>query len=158
MSDTTGSSAGRDPAPTRADVVHEAYSFACMRCGHLWEQSFEIEHQVNPEGRTVCVYRAEGRRVPSPLTQPACTRCGAHLVRIMRPGRVDNPLLRPYPARPERPSGATPRRTTGPARDQGPDLHDDQPARSKRSSSRGHGHHWHLPAFLHLRRRPGQDA
>jgi len=28
-------------------VVNESYSFACMRCGHGWEQAYEIEHHVD---------------------------------------------------------------------------------------------------------------
>ncbi len=26
------------------ETVHEAYSFACMKCGHGWEQDYEIQH------------------------------------------------------------------------------------------------------------------
>ncbi|GAB2598384.1 hypothetical protein GCM10027168_34220 [Streptomyces capparidis] len=82
MSDTA-----RTPA-TGIETVHEAYSFACMRCGHAWEQAYEIEHHVDAEGRTVVAYRADGRAVPSPLTRPSCDNCDGHLVRIMRAGLV----------------------------------------------------------------------
>lgn len=77
MSETTGTA-----------TVHEAYSFACMRCGHGWEQSYEIEHHTDPAGGDFVVYKADGRRVPSPLSSPTCTNCGGHVVRIMRAGRV----------------------------------------------------------------------
>ncbi|MEW2631703.1 hypothetical protein AB0903_08605 [Streptomyces sp. NPDC048389] len=77
MSETTGTA-----------KVHEAYSFACMRCGHGWEQSYEIEHHTDPAGGDFVVYKADGRRVPSPLSSPTCVNCGGHVVRIMRPGRV----------------------------------------------------------------------
>lgn len=69
-------------------VVHESYSFACMRCGHGWEQSFEIEHHTDTDGREFVLYVADGRVVPSPLTRPTCATCDSHVVRILRPGRV----------------------------------------------------------------------
>ncbi|GAA3302699.1 hypothetical protein [Streptomyces cinereospinus] len=69
-------------------VVHESYSFACMRCGHGWEQAYEIEHHVDGRGHAFVLYVADGRVVPSPLSRPACARCEGHVVRIMRPGRV----------------------------------------------------------------------
>ncbi|MFD7062663.1 hypothetical protein [Streptomyces sp. NPDC059906] len=69
-------------------VVHESYSFACMRCGHGWEQSFEIEHHTDADGREFVLYVADGRVVPSPLTRPTCATCDSHVVRILRPGRV----------------------------------------------------------------------
>ncbi|MEU1125916.1 hypothetical protein ABZ371_20705 [Streptomyces sp. NPDC005899] len=73
---------------TAATTVHEAYAFACMRCGHGWEQAYEIEHHVDGSGRAFVVYTADGERVPSPLSAPTCRNCGAHVVRIMRSGRV----------------------------------------------------------------------
>ncbi|WP_037803988.1 hypothetical protein [Streptomyces resistomycificus] len=73
-------------------VVHEAYSFACMRCGHGWEQSYEIEHHVDAGGHEFVVYVANGQVVPSPLSRPTCTNCDNHVVRIMRPGRVASAL------------------------------------------------------------------
>ncbi|MFG2682773.1 hypothetical protein [Streptomyces sp. NPDC048392] len=79
------------PTGTRAGataVVHESYSFACMRCGHGWEQSFEIEHHTDADGHAFVLYVADGRVVPSPLTRPTCANCDNHVVRIMRPGRV----------------------------------------------------------------------
>lgn len=75
---------------TGTAVVHEAYSFACMRCGHGWEQSYAIEHHLDAEGRQFVVYTADGRRVPSPLSRPSCHNCGHDVVRIMRPGRVSS--------------------------------------------------------------------
>lgn len=68
--------------------VHEEYSFACMRCGHGWEQSYDIEHHVDPSGVEFVVYKSDGRRVPSPLSSPTCVNCGGHVVRIMPAGRV----------------------------------------------------------------------
>lgn len=70
------------------ETVHEAYAFACMRCGHGWEESYEIRHHLDENGRTTVSYHVGGARVPSPLTRPSCHSCGSHLVRIMRPGRV----------------------------------------------------------------------
>ncbi|QNE76868.1 hypothetical protein F0344_21630 [Streptomyces finlayi] len=71
-----------------ATTVHEAYAFACMRCGYGWEQAYEIEHHVDGSGHEFVVYKADGQRVPSPLSTPTCANCGAHVVRIMRAGRV----------------------------------------------------------------------
>ncbi|AZK94503.1 MULTISPECIES: hypothetical protein [Streptomyces] len=79
---------------TGAARVHEAYAFACMRCGHGWEQAYEIEHHLDAEGREYVVYRADGVRVPSPLSSPTCGNCGGHVVRIMRAGQVSSVLDR----------------------------------------------------------------
>ncbi|MER6124020.1 hypothetical protein ABT173_15460 [Streptomyces sp. NPDC001795] len=71
-------------------VVHESYSFACMRCGHGWEQSYEIEHHHDGDGHEFVRYVTGGRIVPSPLSQPTCLNCDSHVVRIMRPGQVSS--------------------------------------------------------------------
>lgn len=68
--------------------AHEAYSFACMRCGHGWEQEFEITHLEYPDGTPFVVYRTDGKRVPSPIKHPTCVNCDGHQLRIMRSGRV----------------------------------------------------------------------
>lgn len=69
-------------------TVREAYSFACLNCGHGWEQTYEIEHHVDGQGIAQVTYTADGERVPSPLTRPTCLNCEGHQLRIMRPGRV----------------------------------------------------------------------
>lgn len=69
-------------------VVHEAYAFVCLSCGHGWEQAYEIEHHTDADGHAFVVYVADGRIVPSPLNRPTCADCGRHCVRILRPGRV----------------------------------------------------------------------
>ncbi|MCF3964940.1 hypothetical protein [Streptomyces fuscigenes] len=69
-------------------AAHEAYAFACMRCGHGWEQSFDIEHHVDDKGGQFVVYKSDGKTVPSPLTSPSCPTCDGHVVRIMRSGQV----------------------------------------------------------------------
>ncbi|MEN8655745.1 hypothetical protein ABCR94_35530 [Streptomyces sp. 21So2-11] len=71
-------------------TVHEAYAFACMRCGHGWEQAYEIKHHTDGSGRESVVYTADGLRVPSPLSRPLCVNCGGHVVRIMRSGQVSS--------------------------------------------------------------------
>ncbi len=83
----TGGPAHRTAA---TDTVHEAYSFACMRCGHGWEQSYEIEHHLDAEGAAFVTYVADGRVVPSPLSRPGCVNCDGHVVRIMRAGQVSS--------------------------------------------------------------------
>ncbi|MER5869113.1 hypothetical protein [Streptomyces sp. NPDC002044] len=73
-------------------TVHEAYSFACMRCGYGWEQDYEIEHRVDGTGRPFITYTANRERVASPLSSPTCLNCGGHIVRIMRSGQVSSVL------------------------------------------------------------------
>jgi predicted RNA-binding Zn-ribbon protein involved in translation (DUF1610 family) len=78
-------------APTRRrklEPAHEAYSFACLNCGFVWEQAYEIEHVVDYNGQMVYRYKANGVPVASPLTHPACPGCGGPHVRIMASGRV----------------------------------------------------------------------
>lgn len=79
-------------AVTASDVhtVHEAYSFACMRCGYGWEQAYAIEHHVDAKGEPFIMYKVDGERVPSPLSNPTCLNCGGHVVRIMRAGQVSS--------------------------------------------------------------------
>lgn len=69
-------------------VAHEAYAFACMRCGYGWEQAYEIEHHTDAAGHDFIIYKADGVHVPSPLSRPTCLNCGEHKVRIMREGQV----------------------------------------------------------------------
>ncbi|MFD4247161.1 hypothetical protein ACFWP3_37075 [Streptomyces sp. NPDC058525] len=83
---------GTAPVGPPVQTVHEAYSFACMRCGYGWEQAYEIEHHVDGKGEPFIVYTAEGERVPSPLSNPTCHNCGGHVVRIMRAGQVSSVL------------------------------------------------------------------
>ncbi|MBW5252883.1 hypothetical protein P8A21_15650 [Streptomyces poriferorum] len=116
-----------------ATTVHEAYAFACMRCGYGWEQAYEIEHHVDASNHAFVVYKADGERVPSPLSTPTCTNCGGHVVRIMRAGRVSTvqQLLQNRRPAADADAGAEPREavaaTAAPAGD----------------------HHWHLSDLLH---------
>ncbi|MGC4998018.1 MULTISPECIES: hypothetical protein [unclassified Streptomyces] len=71
-------------------AVHESYAFACMRCGHGWEQSYAIEHHTDTEGHECVRYVVEGGVVPSPLSRPVCQNCDGHVVRIMRAGQVSS--------------------------------------------------------------------
>ncbi|MFF4247605.1 hypothetical protein ACFYY2_24505 [Streptomyces sp. NPDC001822] len=119
-----------------ATTVHEAYAFACMRCGHGWEQAYQIEHHVDGSGNAFVVYKADGERVPSPLSTPSCANCGGHVVRIMRAGRVSSvqQLLRAQQApRPRDADGAEPDEELAVAavRAPGPETH-----------------HWHLSDLL----------
>lgn len=115
-------------------VVHESYSFACMSCGHGWEQSYEIEHHVDAEGREFVQYVANGRVVPSPLSRPRCANCDNHVVRIMRPGRVAS--AREAAHRPRTVPRARP--VTESAAESG-----EHPEAVKEH------HHWHLSDLLH---------
>ncbi|WP_328427116.1 hypothetical protein [Streptomyces sp. NBC_00443] len=111
-------------------VVHESYSFACMRCGHGWEQSYEIEHHMDGDGREFVLYVANGQVVPSPLSRPTCQNCDGHVVRIMRPGQVSSVQNSLHRARPV------------PAQPKGEAEPDSAPAEPH--------HHWHLSDLLHV--------
>jgi hypothetical protein len=146
--------------------VHEAYAFACMRCGHGWEQSYEIEHHIDGSGQEYVVYKADGRRVPSPLSSPTCPTCGGHVVRIMRAGQVAsvrdsimnmfNPSLEkktvteagPAPAEAaDRPGHAA--RADQPAKSAQPEQSaQPEPAAGQPESAEA-PHHWHLSDLLH---------
>ncbi|MGW1086776.1 hypothetical protein ACWD4L_10585 [Streptomyces sp. NPDC002596] len=73
-----------------ATTVHEAYAFACMGCGHGWEQVYDIEHHTDGRGQPFVVYRVQGQLVPSPLNRLTCLNCDGHKVRIMRAGQVSS--------------------------------------------------------------------
>ncbi|TGB07174.1 hypothetical protein [Streptomyces sp. MZ04] len=135
----TGHDTTASTATTSTHTAHESYAFACMRCGHGWEQSYEIEHHVDAKGKEFVLYVADGRHVPSPLTRPTCVNCGGHVVRIMRAGQVSSVLdlmRRSHEPKvsaqkdakdaPEAASGAEPDGETEP-----------------------HHHHRHLSALLH---------
>ncbi|GAA3191266.1 MULTISPECIES: hypothetical protein [Streptomyces] len=122
-----------DTHPTTDAPVHEAYAFACMHCGHGWEQAYEIRHQVDVKGVTHAVYYADGERVPSPLTSPGCLSCGSTVVRIMRAGEVSK-VSHAMESLHQR-TGGTERRSAGPERGG--------------SSAAPREHHWHLSDLLH---------
>ncbi|WP_435283074.1 hypothetical protein [Streptomyces koelreuteriae] len=119
-------------------VVNESYSFACMRCGHGWEQSYEIEHHTDAAGHEFVLYVADGKVVPSPLSKPTCQNCDGHVVRIMRAGRVES--ARNAARRPRRvpPPG-------GPAEAPAPDAEDS----GADGREKPEHHHWHLADLLH---------
>ncbi|NUP19222.1 MAG: hypothetical protein HOZ81_24640 [Streptomyces sp.] len=112
-------------------VVHESYSFACMRCGHGWEQSYEIEHHIDGDGHEFVMYVADGQVVPSPLSKPTCENCDNHVVRIMRAGQVSSVQNSLHPHRP------VPRQA-------------DAKAASGSDPADGADHHWHLSDLLHV--------
>ncbi|MGW2491029.1 hypothetical protein ACWCV9_27935 [Streptomyces sp. NPDC001606] len=118
---------------TATAVVHESYSFACMRCGHGWEQSYEIEHHTDADGHEFVLYVADGEIVPSPLSRPNCQNCDGHVVRIMRAGQVSSVR-----------SAAEGRRHQAPQA--GPVEAPEVPAQG---AGTGEHHHWHLSDLLH---------
>ncbi|MGW0667728.1 hypothetical protein [Streptomyces sp. NPDC002746] len=147
-----------------ATTVHEAYAFACMRCGHGWEQAYEIEHHVDASNHAFVVYKADGERVPSPLSTPTCANCGGHVVRIMRSGRVSTvqQLMRnrlPVGSNPVGTSAGTPAGTTpsgtpaGSPADAATDVTADARERKAEAVAAtavpGGEHHWHLADLLH---------
>ncbi|MEV0265056.1 hypothetical protein AB0I49_27460 [Streptomyces sp. NPDC050617] len=152
MSEIAGTSSGVHPIahPRRASDqnAHEAYAFACMKCGHGWEQSYEIEHHVDTHGRAFVVYYADGARVPSPLTTPTCANCGAHVVRIMRSGRVSmvtEALHSPPHAAPGASVASAP--SPEPLIRGGHGGRDGSEAPAEPALRAGH-HHWHLADLL----------
>ncbi|MFB7714850.1 hypothetical protein [Streptomyces sp. NPDC056105] len=129
----TPAGAAAPPIPNRSAataIAHESYAFACMRCGHGWEQSYEIEHHIGGDGAEFVMYVVGGARVPSPLTRPTCLNCGGHVVRIMRAGRVSSirgVMEREGIMTAERPEG------------------EERPAKDHPAKD----HHWHLSDLLH---------
>ncbi|MFE7210034.1 hypothetical protein ACFY0A_04690 [Streptomyces sp. NPDC001698] len=143
MSDITGRR--YDHRGTAMAVVNESYSFACMRCGHGWEQSYEIEHYTDGDGVECVRYVADGRVVPSPLSRPRCQNCDGHVVRIMMAGRVSSAQshLHPHEERGHHPAAPVANRVeTSPPGEEAVDRAQD--------THTGHGdHHWHLSDLLH---------
>ncbi|MER6327925.1 hypothetical protein ACF09H_20630 [Streptomyces sp. NPDC014983] len=119
---------------TATAVVHESYSFACMRCGHGWEQSYAIEHHTDADGQEFVLYVADGRVVPSPLRRPSCQNCDGHVVRIMRAGQVSS-------VRGARHGHSAP--LAGPV--EVPQV----PIAAGGEGTGGAQHHWHLSDLLH---------
>ncbi|MFJ9559760.1 hypothetical protein ACIRQQ_06930 [Streptomyces fuscichromogenes] len=120
-------------------VVHESYSFACMRCGHGWEQSYEIEHHTDADNHEFVKYVANGRVVPSPLSRPSCQNCDGQVLRIMRAGQVSS--VRDAAQRSHRPAVQ--------GRSAGQDGTETGPAAAETSAQAGAVHHWHLSDLLH---------
>jgi hypothetical protein len=176
MSDPFGTPHRASGGPSSSETVHEAYSFACMRCGYGWEQAFEIAHHTDEHGHTNVIYYADGVRVPSPLTRPSCGNCGGHLVRIMRSGRVSSVSRERWsaayteraakPARDPRTGGAFP--TVGSLLEPPDDLAPDGTAAADKGGERHgngegephHRHHWlaDFLAFFHHRKAPEERA
>lgn len=137
MSETTGRITTSVPGGAIA-TAHESYAFACMRCGHGWEQSYTIEHYVDGTGHEFVMYVVDGQRVPSPLTRPTCTNCDGHVVRIMKAGQVSSVLDLLH-------GKAAPAHRAEPA-DEGPG---DAASSPGADAERKPEHHWHLADLLH---------
>ncbi|MCZ0979920.1 hypothetical protein O1L60_15505 [Streptomyces diastatochromogenes] len=136
---------------TGISVAHEAYAFACMRCGYGWEQAYDIEHHVDAAGQEFVVYKADGERVPSPLSSPTCMNCGGHVVRIMRAGQVSS-VLDLIAATEKHQQGARATKPVSPAGPIGQELTEDAPEKPPAPPV---PHHWHLSDLLHpFRRHP----
>ncbi|MFG2870798.1 hypothetical protein [Streptomyces sp. NPDC048338] len=131
---------------TGTPVAHEAYAFACMRCGYGWEQEYDIEHHLDAAGQAFIVYKAGGERVPSPLSSPTCMNCGGHVVRIMRAGQVSSVLDLIAAAEKHR-RGAREARPVGPAGPIGQELIETTPEEG--TPPEKPAHHWHLSDLLH---------
>ncbi|MEU7029728.1 hypothetical protein AB6O49_13780 [Streptomyces sp. SBR177] len=134
---------------TGTPVVHEAYAFACMRCGYGWEQAYDIEHHTDARGIEFVVYKADGQRVPSPLSRPTCMNCGSHVVRIMRAGKVSS-VLDTVAATERHAHGARATRPVSIAGPIGQELTEDSPAAAEEPPPVPH--HWHLSDLFHPRR------
>ncbi|MFH8221662.1 hypothetical protein ACH4C2_17045 [Streptomyces sp. NPDC018057] len=147
MSEIAGQTGHRGTATA---VVNESYSFACMRCGHGWEQSYEIEHHTDADGGEFVLYVAEGRVVPSPLTRPTCKNCDGHVVRIMRAGRVSSAQSHLHERghhhrQQQAESVADSVAESAP----GEEAADRKPDGGVAGHGDGHEHHWHLSDLLH---------
>ncbi|RPE43253.1 hypothetical protein EDD90_6447 [Streptomyces sp. Ag109_O5-1] len=130
---------------TATAVVHESYSFACMRCGHGWEQSYQIEHHTDADNHEFVMYVANGQVVPSPLSRPACLNCDGHVVRIMRAGQVSsvrNAAQRSH----QRPVQGLP---DGGAGEEATEAAAAEAAATEATAQVREPHHWHLSDLLH---------
>ncbi|WP_333738655.1 hypothetical protein [Streptomyces sp. IBSBF 2806] len=144
MSEITGQTDLRDGASA---VVNESYSFACMRCGHGWEQSYEIEHHTDGDGHQFVLYVAEGRVVPSPLSRPACQNCDGHIVRIMRAGQVSSVRDAARPRKAAPPAGPVAAPT--PAAEGPSEARENDGSGGTGDRTEHADHHWHLSDLLH---------
>ncbi|MEV7421379.1 MULTISPECIES: hypothetical protein [unclassified Streptomyces] len=135
---------------TGTAVAHEAYAFCCMRCGHGWEQSYDIEHYVDGSGQNVVVYKTDGIRVPSPLSSPTCVNCGGHVVRIMRSGQVSSvQALMSEHHHPAKTSRAAKKAAEAKAAEaEAAARRDGGISDGPDDADRTH-HHWHLADLLH---------
>ncbi|MFJ9414532.1 MULTISPECIES: hypothetical protein [unclassified Streptomyces] len=134
---STTSPRGVSPFPRSAEpAAREAYAFACMKCGHGWEQAYEIDHQVDAKGDLHVVYYADGERVPSPLTRPTCLNCGTNVVRIMRSGQVS--MVSDAIANMHQRQGNNAKKAAAP-----------KAAEDRTEDSGAERHHWHLSDLLH---------
>ncbi|MFD4602041.1 hypothetical protein ACFWPQ_28930 [Streptomyces sp. NPDC058464] len=138
MSEIAGQTGLRGAATA---VVHESYSFACMRCGHGWEQSYEIEHHTDADNHEFVKYVTNGRVVPSPLSRPSCQNCDGQVLRIMRAGQVSS--VRNAAQRSHQPS-ARERSVGQDGTETGPAA-----AATEASAEAKAVHHWHLSDLLH---------
>ncbi|MEU4203472.1 hypothetical protein AB0F64_26490 [Streptomyces sp. NPDC026294] len=139
---------GAHPTPRTDPPAHEAYAFACMRCGHGWEQAYEITHHVDADGRAHCVYYADGERVPSPLTRPTCLNCGAHVVRIMRAGQVSM-VSKAIASLYEQPSAGAAEGNAGAGAGTVPQQGEHSGTSKNTADGHRERHHWHLADLLH---------
>ncbi|MDK0519983.1 hypothetical protein [Streptomyces sp. ML-6] len=137
---------------TAVTTAHEAYAFACMRCGYGWEQAYEIEHHLDGSNNDFVIYKADGERVPSPLSRPTCMNCGGHVVRIMRAGRVSTVqqlLHNPQPSRSAAPPAPA---TTSGQNEADTEAKADADARQASAATAAPsdpGRHRHLSDLLH---------
>jgi hypothetical protein len=131
-------------------TAHEAYAFACMRCGYGWEQAYEIEHHVDASGHAFVMYKAEGTRVPSPLSTPSCANCSGNVVRIMRSGQVTSArdLPRHHAKKTHGPDGAPDGRAAQPGQPEPADQLPGGASVAPRTDG-AEPHHWHLSDLLH---------
>ncbi|MEU8620145.1 hypothetical protein [Streptomyces sp. NPDC048623] len=122
-----------------------------MRCGYGWEQAYDIEHHVDARGNEFVVYKADGARVPSPLSRPSCMNCGSHVVRIMRAGQVSS-VLDTVAAVERHARGARPTRPVSIAGPIGQELIEDGPEGAAGPEQAPVPHHWRLSDLFHPRR------
>jgi hypothetical protein len=129
-------------------TVHEAYAFACMRCGHGWEQAYEIEHHVDASGNAFVMYKAGGVRVPSPLSTPSCMNCSGNVVRIMRSGQVSSAQALMRHEVKKTPKVKKPAQS-GPQAEQAEQTEELGGASVAPPEPGAEPHHWHLSDLMH---------
>ncbi|MFF2507513.1 hypothetical protein ACFVTY_29635 [Streptomyces sp. NPDC058067] len=75
------------------EMVHRAYSFVCLSCGHTWEAEYDIRLTTEDHDHLRAEYFLDGRRVHSPLNESRCPNCEHTHIRILSTEHVNSAHL-----------------------------------------------------------------
>jgi hypothetical protein len=79
----------------RKEVWHEAITFHCMRCDHMWTVLYEVRRYTGSSGQEWQTYCREGLPVRVPYLDAVCGACGGLRVKVLpkQIGRVDGVVV-----------------------------------------------------------------